>query len=470
MLLTPSSDFIRAAWTFAPAAVVACCAVLGTSARAGEPCAPAWDAAVGTPGIGGLVTEFALFDSGSGAGAQLYAAGQFGIAGGGGASNIARWNGAAWSAVGGGLINNWVSDLVAHDGKLYAGGYFDSAAGAPGSAKVAFWDGTQWTGLNAQLEAFSDSVWALESFDDDGRGADLYVGGNYFDIGGQGLDFIARWDGKAFSSIGGTIAGAGIPLIVLDLEIFDPGDGPRLIAGGRFATIGGVAASHIGAWNGSTWSSLGSGITGTQVITMEVFDDGSGPALFVGGTFTAAGGVPATRIAKWDGSTWSALGDGLSGTVQGMAAYDDGSGEALYVVGNFTASGAMPLNHIARWDGRGWSAVGAGLNDNGFAAIRFDDGGGSGGESLFVGGAFVQAGGAAANGVAEYVGCPVSNSADLNGDGVVNGLDLGILLANWSIPAGAPGCGGVVPCESDLNGDGVVDGLDLGILLASWTL
>ena len=61
-------------------------------------------------------------------------------------------------------------------------------------------------------------------------------------------------------------------------------------------------------------------------------------------------------------------------------------------------------------------------------------------------------------------------TGDINDDGVVNGLDLGILLANWSIPPGASGCGGAAPCESDLNGDGVVDGLDLGLLLANWTI
>ena len=61
-------------------------------------------------------------------------------------------------------------------------------------------------------------------------------------------------------------------------------------------------------------------------------------------------------------------------------------------------------------------------------------------------------------------------TGDLTGDGIVDGLDLGNLLANWSIPAGTPGCGGAKPCPADINGDGVVDGLDLGILLANWTL
>lgn len=47
---------------------------------------------------------------------------------------------------------------------------------------------------------------------------------------------------------------------------------------------------------------------------------------------------------------------------------------------------------------------------------------------------------------------------DLNGDGAVNGADLGLLLGAW---------GGRGP--ADLNGDGVVDGADLGLILGAWT-
>jgi len=47
---------------------------------------------------------------------------------------------------------------------------------------------------------------------------------------------------------------------------------------------------------------------------------------------------------------------------------------------------------------------------------------------------------------------------DLNGDGIVDGADLGILLNAWGQDGG----------PADLNRDGVVDGADLGILLAAW--
>jgi len=50
--------------------------------------------------------------------------------------------------------------------------------------------------------------------------------------------------------------------------------------------------------------------------------------------------------------------------------------------------------------------------------------------------------------------------ADLNGDGVVDGNDLGTLLGQWGPCAG---------CAADFNGDGVVDGNDLGTLLGSWS-
>jgi hypothetical protein len=49
------------------------------------------------------------------------------------------------------------------------------------------------------------------------------------------------------------------------------------------------------------------------------------------------------------------------------------------------------------------------------------------------------------------------NPADLNGDGAVDGADLGVLLGSWGDSGPA-----------DLNSDGTVDGSDLGLLLGSW--
>jgi len=50
---------------------------------------------------------------------------------------------------------------------------------------------------------------------------------------------------------------------------------------------------------------------------------------------------------------------------------------------------------------------------------------------------------------------------DLNGDGRVTGLDMGLFLVAWGPNPGNP---------ADFNGDGMVDGFDLGVLLANWTV
>lgn len=57
--------------------------------------------------------------------------------------------------------------------------------------------------------------------------------------------------------------------------------------------------------------------------------------------------------------------------------------------------------------------------------------------------------------------CPVSPACpgDLDGNGFVDGTDLGALLAAW---------GPCAACLADINGDGVVNGLDLGAMLGSW--
>jgi hypothetical protein len=41
--------------------------------------------------------------------------------------------------------------------------------------------------------------------------------------------------------------------------------------------------------------------TDASVSALTVFDDGSGPALYVGGSFTQAFGVTINHVAKWNG-------------------------------------------------------------------------------------------------------------------------------------------------------------------------
>ncbi len=69
------------------------------------------------------------------------------------------------------------------------------------------------------------------------------------------------------------------------------------------------------------------------------------------------------------------------------------------------------------------------------------------------------AGTAAQGSVRTHAFAPSLRTPDLNGDGIVGGADLGILLGKFGSFFGGP---------EDLNYDDRIDGADLGILLGAW--
>tara|TARA_R110000782_G_scaffold45706_5_gene101284 strand:+ start:1296 stop:2645 length:1350 start_codon:yes stop_codon:yes gene_type:complete len=409
----------------------AAAAALAFSAGAAIAGSPVWSATLGTPGMGGsYVASFAAHDDGTGA--ALYATGSFTANGVTGGNLIAKWDGSAWTSVGGGLQNQYSNTMKSFQGDLIVGGYFDSAGSVPGTAKLARWDGAAWNSMDAQAESFLSSIWDLEVHDD-GSGEALYVAGNYVALNGQiGLDHIARWDGTTYTAVGGTIGGA-VPLIVLDVLSADIGDGPALYAAGRFLTIGGVVASNIAKWDGTGWQPLGEGITRSsgfaQGFHMAVFDDGTGTALYVGGSFNRInGGDVVNNIAKWDGTTWSPVGDGFDSAVQELTVFDDGSGAKLYAMGNFNNTGSTPAAKMARWTGTAWEPLGAGASANTFGAIVFDAGEG---EALHFGGSFTTVDGVASNRVISLLSTPACD-ADFDGNGVLNFFDVSGFIAAYN--------------------------------------
>lgn len=81
--------------------------------------------------------------------------------------------------------------------------------------------------------------------------------------------------------------------------------------------------------------------------------------LYVGGTFTSAGGVAgADRIASWNGSAWSAVSSPSSQISNGAVnaiAYDAATGD-VYAGGTFTnAGGNANADFLAVWDGTSWA-------------------------------------------------------------------------------------------------------------------
>ncbi|MCT7967673.1 DUF4347 domain-containing protein [Laspinema sp. D1] len=155
---------------------------------------------------------------------------------------------------------------------------------------------------------------------------------------------------------------------------------PDIYVGGDFINAGGDPhADRIAKWDGTKWSALGMGFNNT---VYEIVINGSD--IYAGGWFTNAGGnLNARSIAKWDGANWSALGTGLNHIVSNIAI----NGSEIYAGGHFTYAGGDPnANYLAKWNGTQWSALGTGLN-NTVAEIVIN------GSDIYAGGDFPNAGG-----------------------------------------------------------------------------
>ena len=398
--------------------------VVALTSQAWGQCPRQWVPVSDLPGLNDRVYAMVVLDDGGGP--ALYVGGDFTTAGGVSANHIARWNGSSWSALGAGM-NDRVNGLqVFDDGgglALYAGGKF-TIAGGESANHIAKWNGTIWSPLGTGMNG--TSVSDLTVFDD-GDGLALYAAGAFTTAGGMSANYIAKWDGSTWSALG-TGANNGMNGEVNPMTDFDDGGGPALYAGGPFTAAGGVNANHVAKWNGTTWSALGTeisgGISGGGVGALTVFNDGDGPALFVGGNFTAAGGVGADNIAKWNGSSWAPLTGGMNAYVGTLTVFDDGGGSALYAGGSFTTAGGANANYVAKWNGSNWSGLGTGMNDEVYGLTDFDDGSGP---ALYAGGNFTLAGGGGASYIAKWA-CVV--------DPPIVGDDLCVGGSNSGAPCG----------------------------------
>ncbi len=335
---------------------------------------------------------------------NLYIGGVFNTVGNTVASYVAKWNGSAWSALGLGMDYAVEALAFSSDGSVYASGAFLTAInndGVPVTVNgIAKWDGSQWSPLGAGVTGGVDGYFFVDALAI--SGTNLYAGGYFSAMGGVSANYIARWNGSAWSAVG-----SGMDDIVHTLTFF----GGNLYAGGSFTRAGRKPALYIAQWNGSSWSALGGGLDyGVNGLAV------SGTNLYVGGNFNNAfntGGatVPAHYVARWNGSAWSAVGTGMNNTVDAVAV----AGDTLYVGGIFTTAGGVSANNIAQWDGSTWSALGSGTAPvNGGGDVRSLA---TSGTELYAGGNFTMAGGVSANHIAEallvwptFQGGPVRNA------------------------------------------------------------
>ena len=426
-------------------------------------------------------------------GTELIAGGYFSSAGGVSANRAARWNGASWQAMGSGM-NLEVLALQPYNGGVVAAGRFTSAGGLAAN-RIAFWNGSLWQTMGSGMD---NTVIGLSYYH-----GELVAGGVFLTAGGTSVGSIARWNGAVWQPLEYGIIGGVYTMF--------PWAG-ELVAGGGFSEAGAQPENNLASWNGLEWGSFGGGtsnsvsamtlylgrviaagdlhqstangppahfLVGWNGASFNAYGSGlDGPAysllsfkypgvfgsseLVAAGSFTHAGGVAATRVARWNQSdlafpppAWQAMGAGFNGIVYALERHSS----VTYAGGAFTASG-VAVSRIARWNETSdvWEPVGTGMNGTVLALKSY-------GGYLYAGGSFTTAGGVSTGGLARWDGNTWSSVGGFflgtvyalevhNGQLVMGGVFTGINnspnLAQWNglsySTFGTGGTNGAVRC------------------------
>ncbi len=319
-----------------------------------------------------------------------------------------------WLALGSGLSGTVVSLSVVNNEKIYAAGRFTVEEDDHIHDGVYVWNGESWEEITLEFdgEIFTTAV------DNSGN---LYVAGEFRNVGSVQADNIVKWDGEKWSPLG-----AGLNHEVKKILIDN--DGNLLARGGFYKSGEDESIDSFAKWDGEKWISQSKGgleslleftigedgylylfgyfeesdeekivkWDGNEWIVLnknssdkfsgninilEVDKDG---VVYVGGYFYSIEGLEVGGITKWDGEKWHSLNGGVDYTpiVVILPIEND-----VYIGGHFRSAGETVADNIARWDGKKWNSIGDGIGDGYYAdqvnAVKVDSNG-----NLLVGGSF----------------------------------------------------------------------------------
>lgn len=333
----------------------------------------------------------------------LVVAGGFSLAGGVPVTNLAVWDGKTWSALGAGLggtgpesgLLGIPTDLTVHvendpEGgrqvvRLYAAGTFKVSGAESVGPGLARYDDGVWTQVGPAITGASNLAYQPPKvrFHDDGAGPRPFLGGQSLESGGMLLGPLATLSDDAWVAADGIHQSPGA---VWSLESYRIDGIDHLFAGGTMGVIGIPGRDGVIVRRQGAWSALGNGLRGKsdfRVGAIVALPDGidgridsgggdGGVGIYVGGAFTTAGGTPATNIARWNGTFWTELAQGVG---DAPPPADDASDSPIQpatfflaepfamildpfappgaprviAAGGFSYAGDQLVNHIAAW-------------------------------------------------------------------------------------------------------------------------
>lgn len=233
----------------------------------------------------------------------------------------------------------------------------------------------------------------------DGR---IYVGGSFTVCGAVGANNIAIYDPQTnqYATLGeGRNNGVGSSVSAIEVV------GEQVFVGGSFTQAGGLPIRNVAIWNGESWQATGEDVSFQLSVNALHWSEGR---LYIGGSFNSfrqeGQTIPARKVAVWENGIWSPLGDGLDGEVNAIHSWED----LVFFGGRFEEAGGQAVSNIVAWDGQAYSPL-IGPSGEGVAypalpsSVRVEALA-SKEEGLFVAGRFEQAGGLPASNIAFWDG------------------------------------------------------------------
>lgn len=265
------------------------------------------------------------------------------------------------------------------EGRLVAVGYFSFAGEDPVPAAVR-WNGADWEPLFPSWEA-SPPVFSTIAIRDDGaialtthdpltaqgevilvrrglaavigtfegfvrklhwQGDRLWMAGLYWMR--EGPEHLAIWEDGSWSGAAG-----GNP----DMAVFEiVEEGGSIVVAGEFETIGGIPAEKMAIWDGATWTANDLPLIG-RIFALTRDDHG---AWIAAGFLVEPGSSYGGVFRQLEDESWELMGGGLNnGWLPGMVSAMTHHEGALYAAGCFREdSEGNPIPPIVRWDGSSW--------------------------------------------------------------------------------------------------------------------
>lgn len=209
---------------------------------------------------------------------------------------LARWNGSDWVGFGSGisnLSNSQVFSIVQmHNGDVVVGGSFLQAGGLR-AHNIARWDGAAWTAMGPGTGGGFTTGATVESLAVAPNG-DVIAGGRITTASGVSSPGVARWDGAAWRAMPGLIGSQTDGPSVRRVGVLASGE---VFVAGSFGLPGhAYKGLRVARWDGSAWQDTGSISTWGNLRGFAVRPDGE---VAISGAFATVEGVVSAYLMRY---------------------------------------------------------------------------------------------------------------------------------------------------------------------------